>query len=60
MTSTVKLGSKWLASNRGEFWVIGVVEREGHVWIHYRNDQGQEFSCYQDSFLLRFTEHDNA
>lgn len=57
---TVKLGSKWTAStDRTEFWVIAVVEREGNIWVHYRNQQGKEFSCYQASFLLRFREHVN-
>lgn len=56
---TVKLGSKWFSSDHMKFWVIAVVEREGNVWVHYRNESGQEFSCYQDSFVQRFREHTN-
>lgn len=55
----VKLGSKWLTSDRRVFDVIAVVEREGHVWVHYRDQQAREYSCYQESFLQRFTEHTN-
>lgn len=59
MTTTVKLGSKWISSDHREFWVIAVVERDGNVWVHYRDHEAQEFSCFQDSFLHRFQEHDN-
>ena len=57
---TVKLGSKWLGTDHSEFWVLAVVEREGNVWVHYRNQQGHEYSCYQESFLQRFREHNNS
>jgi hypothetical protein len=56
---TIKLGSKWLGNDRKAFDVLAVVERDGHVWVHYRDQQGREYSCYQESFLLRFSEHVN-
>jgi hypothetical protein len=46
----------WTDSERNEFTVLHVVsDRAGHVWIHYRDSKGQEYSCYQESFLERFT-----
>ena len=56
----IKQGSKWDDGNGKVFRVIQVVEVEGHIWIHYINDhllenQNREYSCYQESFLSRFT-----
>ena len=56
----VKEGSKWWSTDGKIFHVLSVVELEGHTWVHYileTNDQhvNKEFSCYQESFLSRFT-----
>lgn len=56
----IKLDSIWRSSDSTEFVVISVTEcQDGHTWVHYRNAQGQEFSCYEESFLQRFTENVN-
>lgn len=53
----VKQGSRWSTNDRKTFRVIEVVIIEGHVWIHYINEQtGNEYSCYRESFESRFTE----
>ena len=53
-----KDGSKWCgADSRKIFCVIYTKEIEDHMWIYYREqDTGTEYSCYMESFLLRFTE----
>jgi len=46
----------WTDSGSNEFTVLHVMpDKDGHVWIHYRDSKGQEYSCYQESFLERFT-----
>jgi hypothetical protein len=52
----VKPGSKWAGSGREEFVVLSRVELDGNIWVHYRNNRGQEFSCYEDAFKSRFTQ----
>lgn len=53
----IKQGSKWDAGNGKVFRVIDIVQIEGYTWIHYISEKtGKEFSCYQESFLSRFTE----
>lgn len=50
-----KEGSKW-ASIDNIFVVIHTIEIEGHTWVHYRlESSNQEYSCYVESFLERFT-----
>ena len=54
----IKVGSRWEGTDK-QFRVLAVVEQEGHIWIHYREDLGikvpvLEYSCYQESFLSRF------
>lgn len=55
----IKQGSKWIAANE-RFVVLGIVEQDGHTWIHYRSEKvgesgtPREYSCYQESFLSRF------
>ena len=56
----VKQGSKWQTADRKEFTVLSRVEVDGNVWVHYCNNQGKEFSCYEDAFKLRFTESLNT
>jgi hypothetical protein len=56
----IKEGSKWDSADGKVFRVIQIVEVEGHTWIHYINDslpedKNREYSCYQESFLSRFT-----
>jgi hypothetical protein len=55
----VKTGSKWAGADYKEFTVLARVELSGNIWVHYRNNQGQEFSCYEDAFKSRFTELPN-
>jgi hypothetical protein len=53
----IKEGSKWGSSDGKEFIVIHVIEKEGHTWIHYRDNsksEPREYSCYEESFLVRF------
>ena len=60
MTTTVKLGSKWSGGSGNEFWVIALVEDKENTWVHYRDSQAREYSCYLASFLQRFTEQVNS
>lgn len=54
---TIKDGSKWLSSEHKEFYVLNTVELEGNLWVHYKSvKDGTEYSCYAESFLLRFSE----
>ena len=60
--STVNVNSVWSSSENKKFRVLHVIELEGHVWVHYREDQGikvpatecKEYSCYIESFTERF------
>jgi hypothetical protein len=57
----VKVGSKWAGTQNDEFYVIHVIELDGHTWVHYRKakeseDPIREYSCYEESFLQRFRE----
>ena len=55
----VKEGSTWEGSDHKTFMVIHTIERDGHTWIHYRDEEGdppKEYSCYLESFVNRFTE----
>lgn len=56
----VKEGTKWWSADGKVFHVIHRVEVGGHCWIHYileSKDQNinKEFSCYEESFLERFS-----
>lgn len=56
----IKTGSVWWAGSGNRFVVIGTTFVEGHDWVHYRSekprdDEPQEFSCYKESFLSRFS-----
>ncbi len=55
-----KVGSRWWSGDGNKFMILGVVAQENHVWIHYRDDNGEtepkEYSCYVESFVQRFTE----
>ena len=60
--SDVTPGSVWKGSGEERFVVIQLAETDGHTWVHYRQDLGfkskidecKEYSCYVESFLLRF------
>jgi hypothetical protein len=56
----IKIGSRWWSGSEKKFLVLAVIERDGHTWVHYRDDhtlqENQEYSCYLESFLQRFTE----
>ena len=50
-----KEGSKW-ASTDDVFVIIHIIELDDHTWVHYRKESSdQEYSCYVESFLERFT-----
>lgn len=52
----VKVGTRWIGGDK-VFHVIHRVEVDGHIWIHYEQDncnECREFSCYEQSFLERF------
>jgi hypothetical protein len=57
----IKVGSRWESVDK-QFRVLAVVEADGHTWVHYREDLGikvpvlecREYSCYEESFLVRF------
>ena len=60
----VKQGAKYGSANGAIFRVIDRVELDGNVWIHYHKEdakdyENKEFSCYEESFLARFTELPN-
>ncbi len=55
----VKEGTTWWAGEAKKFVVLAVVEQEGHTWVYYRDENGsppREYSCYQESFLQRFSQ----
>jgi hypothetical protein len=57
----IKVGSLWESVDK-KFRVISVTDIDEHTWVHYREDLGikvpalqcREYSCYEESFLLRF------
>lgn len=56
----IKQGSKWDDGKGKIFRVLHTIEVEGHTWVHYiknnaPEDEIREYSCYQESFLSRFT-----
>lgn len=59
MTAKINKANLW-RDNQGRFYQIihTVVDDTGQEWVHYRRDlDSHEFSCWIDSFLIRFTEH---
>ena len=59
---SVKEGSLWWSGNDKKFRVIGVVEVDGHTWVHYRDElkgwnqeEARTYSCYIESFVERFS-----
>ena len=56
----IREGSKWNGGDHKIFRVLHTIEVEGHTWVHYikdnaPEDETREYSCYQESFLSRFT-----
>ena len=54
-------GSRWWGSDGRVFVVIGTMLVEGKSWVYYRPEKPadhlpSEFSCYEESFLSRFTQ----
>ena len=55
-------GSRWWDGKENMFVVLDVVETDGHMWVHYREDskkykpvkECKEYSCYLESFTQRF------
>jgi hypothetical protein len=61
--NTITPGSRWQGSGPDCFQVIQTVTIEQQEWVHYRRERdGQEFSCWTDSFAVRFrsTPHDTV
>jgi hypothetical protein len=56
----IKKGSRWQGSEGKMFRVIDTVNIEGKSWVYYRLEnqeiEPREFSCYEESFVARFTE----
>lgn len=57
----IKIGSSWWGGNSAKFVVIGTMIIDGKEWVYYRSakpkdDMPQEYSCYKESFLSRFTQ----
>jgi len=51
-------GSKWGCNDGRRFRVLGLAEIDDHIWVHYileGTTEPQEYSCYLESFLVRFT-----
>lgn len=53
-------GSRWHGNDGRVFVVIGTMTVDGKNWVYYRAEQPvdhlpAEFSCYEESFLGRFT-----
>ena len=54
MTEIIKPLTRWSGGDK-VFVVLYVIEVDGHIWVHYRDDKtNQEYNCYQESFLSRF------
>lgn len=54
----VKEGEIWTSVHGVRFRVIAVIEADGKLWVHYRNesaDKPEEYSCYLESFITRFS-----
>lgn len=52
----IKNGSRWGSTDGKVFYVMHTIEVDGHDWVHYKSfDSDQEYSCYTESFLSRFT-----
>jgi hypothetical protein len=63
MTVKVDEGSIWASSDRKQFQVIKTCQIDNNIWVYYREyasphayiDSVQEYSCYLESFVHRFS-----
>ena len=55
----IKEGTRWWAGEGKKFIILALVEEDKNIWVHYRNQQGEEFSCFEEAFVLRFREDAN-
>ena len=56
----IEKGSIWAGSDGSKFQVITEAVVDGNDWVHYRRIDTrptgpEEFSCFKESFLERFT-----
>jgi len=52
----VKEGQIWGNIDK-EFKVVLIEQLEGNTWIHYVNEKtGQPYSCFEESFVTRFSQ----
>ena len=52
----IRIGSRWKTIDK-IFVVIGVIDKEGDLWVYYKNSQTlQEYNCRQEAFVGRFSE----
>ena len=55
----IKEGSMWAGNDHKKFIVISTTEVNGHNWVYYREsgrtDEPREYSCYEESFIQRFS-----
>ena len=52
-------GSRWWGGDNNKFRVLHIVEQGDNTWVHYVKENtvpAQEYSCYLESFLERFSE----
>lgn len=53
----VTTGSKWWSGDRYKFIVTDLKKVDKHTWVFYKNQEtDQEYNCYLEAFLNRFTE----
>lgn len=56
----IKNGTRWSSSEGKVFVIISTTIVEGKEWVYYRSEKPRdhlpdEFSCYTESFLSRFS-----
>jgi hypothetical protein len=52
---TIKLNDLYSNGKESLFKIIGIELKDSDPWVTYINTQtGQEYSCRQEAFLLRF------
>lgn len=57
MSTKIEVQSRWADTQGNRFQIIHVITDDaGHEWVHYRRERdAEEFSCWTESFLQRFT-----
>lgn len=54
----IESGTLWTSGDGKEFIVLKEIEVDGKNWVYYRdnfNSPPREYSCYKESFVVRFT-----